>query len=66
MMNVLVPGSFRKIPSSKTERVTRFLEECQKIGVSKDELFTTADLIAKKNMVSYTVEEIITDSDQRG
>jgi len=47
----LIPGSFRKISSNKYERVSKFLAQCEKIGVAIGELFAPEDLIQKKNIV---------------
>jgi len=51
MMNNLVAGCIGEIPRRSADRTLAFLKQCHKLGVTKDELFDTLDLIHKKNMV---------------
>jgi hypothetical protein len=54
LINNLIPGSIRNIPTGDSEsrriaRVRQFLYQCQKVGV--EQLFWPEDLVKKKNMV---------------
>lgn len=40
-----------KMPFLQMENISNFLEACEKLGVSKTDLFQTVDLYDKMNMV---------------
>ncbi|XP_059158834.1 myophilin-like [Physella acuta] len=58
LINKIKPGSMtkkvntsKKMPFLQMENVSNFLEACEKLGVSKTDLFQTVDLYDKMNMV---------------
>jgi hypothetical protein len=57
LVNTIKPGILTKkvnnssMPFLRMENISNFLEACEKLGVSKTDLFQTADLFDKSNMV---------------
>jgi len=58
LLNAINPGSIRKVNTNsrmafvQMENTGNFLESCVKFGVKKEDLFQTADLFDKTNMVA--------------
>ncbi|XP_005111388.1 myophilin [Aplysia californica] len=56
LLNKIKPGAIKKTNTSKMpflqmENISKFLEGCEALGVSKTDLFQTVDLFDKVNMV---------------